>query len=166
MTGDSDGPLERSVRLRRVLELLDEGETPVTVDQLVDELVADVDRYSVGQGEEAVWEVLHEQLYGEDLPELDRAGLVSFEDDRGLVTRPEGTARRPGTSASSGGSSREDDGGRRVDPYYVGIAVLSILLLATMQFDVEPVARLPETTVSTTFLVLVSVLSFLIAVLR
>ena len=64
-----------------LLSVLDGMETPVTVDEIVDELIHPA-RPSV-----ETWASVHEQLYQYRLPELDTTGHVEFDAEQGLVDR-------------------------------------------------------------------------------
>ncbi|WP_339104326.1 hypothetical protein [Haloterrigena salinisoli] len=64
-----------------LLSVLDEMETPVTVDEVADELIHPA-RPSV-----ETWASVHERLYQYRLPELDTTGHVEFDAEQGLVDR-------------------------------------------------------------------------------
>lgn len=141
-------------RRSRVVRLLQTMETPVTVDRLVDELDAERPSRPASPGEPRSWEDLHERLHVEDLPALDRAGLLTFDPERGLVTsRGEGDAwrvadrehvRRRSTDGSAGASGSR--GAWAV--YYLVAAVLSALLLAGEVVALGPFAAVPSTAVA------------------
>ncbi|NUB91393.1 hypothetical protein HTZ84_11195 [Haloterrigena sp. SYSU A558-1] len=64
-----------------LLSVLDGMETPVTVDEVADELIHPA-RPSV-----ETWAAVHEQLHQYRLPELDATGHVEFDAEQGLVDR-------------------------------------------------------------------------------
>lgn len=144
-------------RRTRVVTLLGTMETPVTVDRLVDEVEAD---RRAGPGTPASprsWEDLHESLHDEDLPALDSAGLLVYDAERGLVTRRgEGGARQlarrdpaPPHTAEGGGPPNVGVGADRDRwaVYYLGVAVLSMLLLGAETAAIGPFDGLPATVV-------------------
>jgi hypothetical protein len=159
MSGRVEAPSERSTRRKRIVGLLDELDTPVTVDQLVDELQA---VQGPGGPDTATWERLHERLHDEDLPALDRAGLLVFDDEQGLVTnfgrelpREMGTGTR--TREPEPSAARADD-----DPVtraFAGLGLLALGALAAVAADVGPLAAAPLGTVSTAFVVVFSLLA-------
>lgn len=67
-----------------ILEALDETTAPVTIDEVVDRLVAGSDL----EDELAAWSDLHERLYAVELPILDASGALEFDPERGLVDAP------------------------------------------------------------------------------
>lgn len=80
-----------------LLAVLDEMETPVTVDEVADELIHPA-RPSV-----ETWASVHERLYQYRLPELDSTGHVEFDAEQGLVDRgtvQSDAAARHGSSGS------------------------------------------------------------------
>lgn len=64
-----------------LLSVLDEMNTPVTVDEIVDELVEPA-RPSI-----ETWARVHELLHQERLPALDASGAVEFDEAQGIVER-------------------------------------------------------------------------------
>lgn len=158
MSGRVEAPADRSTRRKRIVGLLDELDTPVTVDQLVDELQA----VEGPEGPDtATWEQLHERLHDEDLPTLDRAGLLVFDDEQGLVTNcgreiPR-MGRRTETAPPTNGSDDADD-----DPVtraFAGLGILALGALAAVAADVGPLAAVPLATVSTAFVIVFSLLA-------
>jgi hypothetical protein len=115
-------------------------DTPVTVDQLTDELVARGD----GQSEDDEledWADVHEQLYVVDLPVLHGTGDVEFDASTGLVSRSETAPPEP---TVSGAATDESDGSSRgtVLPV-VGLVACSALLVSLTFVDAWPLALAP-----------------------
>ena len=65
-----------------LVSVLDEMETPVTVDEVADELI-----YPARPPVET-WAAVHQRLHERRLPELDAKGVVEFDAEQGLVERP------------------------------------------------------------------------------
>lgn len=65
-----------------LLALIDEMNTPVTVDEIADQLTEPA-RPSI-----ETWAGVHERLHQNRLPTLDAAGDIEFDDTQGLVDRP------------------------------------------------------------------------------
>lgn len=63
-----------------ILDVLDEMATPVTVDEIVDRLIEPT------QPPVETWATVHERLHQDRLPELDEAGAIEFDAERGTVT--------------------------------------------------------------------------------
>jgi hypothetical protein len=64
--------------------VVDECQLPITIDHLVD--VMHAWETATGQGETAKsWHDVHHELHSVDLPTLDRAGLVEFDAETGIV---------------------------------------------------------------------------------
>lgn len=164
MSGDVEHPAETSARRRRIVTLVDRIETPATVDQLVDGLDDGAAGWTAGPTPSQSWEALHERLTDEDLPALDRAGLLTFDADRGIVMQSGSDGRVDvGDAPDSGAVFRSDDdatGERRTTPYFLGLAVLSLGLLALTGFDVGPFAGVSDALVATGLVVSFSLLSF------
>lgn len=105
---------------RLVVDVLEEMETPVTIDELTDELLARRDPESTADDIES-WADLHEQLYVVDLPVLHRTGRVEFEASKGLVSLPdEGPAEAPA------GPEATADGGRRWGRTLLAVALTAL----------------------------------------
>lgn len=68
---ESDPPL---------VAVLEEVDTPATVDEVADQLIDPGDRLDI-----ETWGDVHEHLYRVDLPELDAAGVIEFDAERGIV---------------------------------------------------------------------------------
>ena len=64
-----------------LVSVIDEMETPVTVDEVADELIHPA-RPAV-----ETWAAVHERLHEHRLPELDAKGRIEFDADQGLVDR-------------------------------------------------------------------------------
>ncbi|ADB60027.1 hypothetical protein Htur_1135 [Haloterrigena turkmenica DSM 5511] len=64
-----------------LLSVLDGMETPVTVDEVTDELI------HPARPPVETWAAVHEQLHQYRLPELDATGHVEFDAEQGLVDR-------------------------------------------------------------------------------
>ncbi len=64
--------------------VIEDLETPATVDELVDRLVDPSDWVNID-----LWGDVHERLYRVDLPELDAANIVEFDPDSGVVDVPD-----------------------------------------------------------------------------
>lgn len=161
---------EIATRRRRIVLLLETMETPLTIDQLVDELGGQPDaspRAGVSaSGQPQSWEDLHGFLHDEDLPALDRAGLLVFDADRGLVScRGDGVSPQTATSAPDERRNSRDGpteaGDERGDwaMYYLGAAILSVLLLAGAVTGFGPFSRLPLTLTSVGMVALFSLLA-------
>lgn len=89
--GDRDGsPTVPARRYRHLLALVDELETPSTIDELVDPVFA---RECGGEGRRPSksWSDVHEELYLIGLPALDRIGLLEFDAQRGIVDAAPGS---------------------------------------------------------------------------
>ncbi|XVH33850.1 DUF7344 domain-containing protein (plasmid) [Haloferacaceae archaeon DSL9] len=74
--------MSKSDRQRQILEALGERPAPLTVDQLVDELIR-ADPTAPSPSDE--WAELHERLVRCDLPELDDTGRLRYDRETGLV---------------------------------------------------------------------------------
>lgn len=101
-----------------LVSVLDEMETPVTVDEVTDQLIHPA-RPSV-----ETWAAVHERLHQQRLPELDTTGHIEFDEDQGLVERQ--TVRADATSR------RSSSGGKRfsIKFLFVVFLVLSVSALA------------------------------------
>lgn len=161
-----EDPAETSRRRKRIVALLDELDTPVTVDQVVDELDATPAQRPVGP-DETDWELLHEQLHDEDLPALDRAGLLVFDDERGIVTSPDEAGQSPddATTAQSADDDGRDASDSPIPRYFVGFSVVALGVLAVTAVDLGPFASVPDVAASTALVLAFSLLS-LVAALR
>jgi len=159
-----EDPAETSTRRKRIVELLDDLDTPVTVDQLVDELDSMPGQRPVGPDETA-WERRHEQLHDEDLPALDRAGLLVFDDERGLVTSQgeEFPSRADAAPTQSADADGADAGGQPFPRYFVGLSVVSLGVLAATVSNLGPFASAPDVAVSTALVLGFSLLSLVTA---
>ena len=65
-----------------LVSVLDEMNTPVTVDEVTDELVRPA-RPSI-----ETWATVHERLHQDRLPALDASGTIEFDETQGLIERP------------------------------------------------------------------------------
>lgn len=171
MSGPDVESSETATRRKRVVGLLDEMEASVTVDQLVDELERATPRGPGRPAHSASWERCHERLHEEDLPALDRAGLLRFDDERGLVTG-RGDSRPPraeGVPTGVGGASGRADDLAPTDRFarcFLGFGVVSLALLAVTTLDVGPFARAPDGLVSTGLVLVFGLLSLVNAALQ
>lgn len=89
--------MSATCRRASIVDALETLETPVTVDQLVDALVARSDRMGPTLEE---WCDLHEELYVVDLPVLDALGTLEYDLERGLVALPAGTLEQSVSTAT------------------------------------------------------------------
>ncbi|WP_408958827.1 hypothetical protein [Natrinema sp. 74] len=65
-----------------LLAVIDELDTPVTVDEVTDTLIEPA-RPSI-----ETWATVHERLHCDRLPALDASGAIEFDEGQGLVERP------------------------------------------------------------------------------
>lgn len=158
-------------RRKRIVLTLEAIETPVTVDQLADELEDTGPSPVGGIGRDRSWADLHERLHEEDLPALDGAGLIVFDVDRGLVSRRGADENRYGLEGKPTADRRSatipaDAGADRGDwaAYYLGGVVLSTLLLAGIVTSFGPLARVSPTVASGSIVGLFGLLAILDAV--
>ncbi|ELY60619.1 DUF7344 domain-containing protein [Natronolimnohabitans innermongolicus] len=79
-----------------LLAVLDEMETPVTVDKIVDRLTYPE------QPPVETWATVHERLYQTRLPSLEAAGHIEFDQEQGLVERSTVQADAASRRSSSG----------------------------------------------------------------
>lgn len=177
MSGTARVEGETADRRKRIVVVLETMETPVTVDQLVDELEASQRSPASDRGRNWSWEDVHEYLHDEDLPALDRAGLLVFDAERGLVTRHgeresrylvEGgptergsTDREPTAASRSGGTTDRDDDRNDWAAYYLGAVVLSALLLAGIVTSQGPLSGLSPAAASVWTICLFGLLALL-----
>lgn len=84
----------------RVLDAVASLEEPATIDEIVDEL-RDRRVESDPLGDLESWDRTHERLHDVDLPALDAAGLLTFDDDRGVVTVPPAVTGGPFATAAT-----------------------------------------------------------------
>ena len=64
-----------------LVAVLDEMSTPVTVDEVTDELIEPA-RPSI-----ETWATVHERLHQDRLPALDAAGAIEFDETQGMIER-------------------------------------------------------------------------------
>lgn len=80
---ESDGEAfttDTPITVQNLVPVLEELDTPVTVDEVTDQLVHPSNAVDV-----EAWGDIHEQLYQDELPALCDAGLVDFDTTRGTV---------------------------------------------------------------------------------
>lgn len=65
----------------RLLAVIDELQTPVTIDEITDQLIRPA-RPSI-----ETWAGVHERLHRDRLPALDRSGEIDFDEAQGIVER-------------------------------------------------------------------------------
>ena len=68
------------VSMQEVVSVLEDLDTPVTVDEITDRLV-----HPHGEANVQAWADVHEQLHQEELPGLCEAGVLDFDTARGIV---------------------------------------------------------------------------------
>lgn len=153
-------PVGLSRRRTRIVLLLERLDTPVTVDQLVDELQRHREEAEDGLDE---WGNLHERLYDRDLPALDRAGLLTFDENRGVVSR---RVDDPHHLLDDSAESEEDDSSflSRPDGYFLSLSAVSLAALVAAAGDIGPFGGLPDAVVAGGLVVAFVVLSLVIAI--
>ena len=77
-----DGPAQFTVDHDELIELVDDIETPATLDRVADVVFR---RRVRANAISKSWYDIHEKLYRVDLPHLDSAGQLEFDEERGLV---------------------------------------------------------------------------------
>lgn len=108
-----------------LVAVLERMSTPVTVDEVADELIAPA-RPPV-----ETWASVHEQLHQERLPDLDDSGEIVFDESQGIVERPRyaaagaqsGVAVTPAVSKTA-----------PIRPSTAFLALLSLVLLSAVVF--------------------------------
>lgn len=157
MSGRVRSPAATATRRTGIVLALNRLDTPVTVDQLVDELVDEDEPGST-------WEATHERLHEADLPALDRAGLLTFDADRGLVSR-EADAEPVGPSPSRQSQTvrESDDGDSAATRAAVGFALASLGVLGAVAYDLGPFVRLADAQVSAALVVILASVSVVTA---
>lgn len=134
-SGDRDPP-----RSRQILDALDEMDTPVTIDELTDELVARSESQSENDDIED-WADVHEQLYVVDLPVLHGTGDVDFDASTGLVSLDD---TEPAESTADPATADESDGRRWGAVLRIlGLVAVSALLVGLTRVDAWPLALAP-----------------------
>ena len=78
----SDGPAQFTVDHDELIELVDDIETPATLDRVADLVFR---RRVKANALSKSWYDIHENLYRVDLPQLDSADRLEFDEERGLV---------------------------------------------------------------------------------
>lgn len=101
-----------------LLAALEEMETPVTVDEIADELIRPA-RPSV-----EIWAAVHQRLHENRLPELAASDEIVFDESQGLVERP-ATRTRVETA-----SSRSVLGSESIDPRITFFVLFSLSVLS------------------------------------
>ena len=104
-----------------LVSVLDEMETPVTVDEVADELIHPA-RPPVD-----TWAAVHQRLHEHRLPELDAKGVVEFDPEQGLVDRP---------TVQLNAATRTEPNWRRLLTRLVRLALLAILCAAVLAVSV------------------------------
>ena len=77
-----DGPARVTVGHDELVGLVDEIETPATLDRVADAVFR---RRVRANALSKSWHDIHEELYHVDLPQLDSADRLEFDEKRGLV---------------------------------------------------------------------------------
>ena len=80
--GTPDDPAQFTVDRDELVELVDEIETPTTLDRVADVVFR---RWVRANALSKSWYDVHGELYRVDLPHLDSAGQLEFDEKRGLV---------------------------------------------------------------------------------
>jgi len=80
--GTPDDPAQFTVDRDELVELVDEIETPATLDRVADVVFR---RRVRANALSKSWYDIHGELYCVDLPHLDSAGQLEFDEERGLV---------------------------------------------------------------------------------
>lgn len=84
----SMGGVSRSTRYRHLIPLLEQADTPVTIDRVVDPMFRWEHELTEGESSKT-WGDVHEELFLVDLPVLDRAGFIEFDRGSGVVAASE-----------------------------------------------------------------------------
>jgi hypothetical protein len=160
MSGETELSGRRSQRRTNVVFLLGRMEVPVTVDELVDELRRHAERQPGGPATDESWADLHERLHEEDLPALDRAGLLAFDPERGIVTEarsPENGPFAPDMETETGGdgAAHTDDAstGGTAARYQLVLALLVTAALVATSLGFGPFADFSRDRVATALVV-------------
>lgn len=168
MSGKTESSDRRSQRRTNVVFLLGRMDIPVTIDELVDELQRHAERQpdSTAMGES--WEDLHERLHRDDLPALDRAGLLTFDDERGIITHastPEHGpfAPNPRTETEAETGMEAEARGNDAAWYQLGLALLATLVLVATALGAGPFANLSSGSVATALVAVLVVASVVTA---
>lgn len=80
----SPADVDQTTRYRYLIASVEEFQSTVTLDQLVDVML----QWEMALSDEEcqkTWHDIHEELYLVDLPTLDRAGFVEFDTTTGIV---------------------------------------------------------------------------------
>lgn len=78
--------VSRSTRYRYLIPLLEQVDTPVTIDRVVDPMFRWEHELTEGESSKT-WGDVHEELFLVDLPVLDSAGVIEFDRGSGVVGR-------------------------------------------------------------------------------
>lgn len=81
---ESASGFSRSTRYRYLIPLLRQMDSPATIDRFVDPMLHWENELTVGEAGKS-WGDIHEELFLVDLPVLDRAGLIEFDTESGIV---------------------------------------------------------------------------------
>ncbi len=145
MTAESTSGDRNPPRSRQILDALDEMDTPVTIDELADELVTRRDLRSEGEDIET-WADVHEQLYVVDLPVLHGTGDIHFDASAGLVSLADTESAEPTTDTTP---ADEGDGRRWASVLPIaGLATCSALLVGLTRVGAWPLADTPTLALS------------------
>ncbi len=107
---------------------LDEMSTPVTVDEVADQLISPADPPV------ETWAAVHERLHRDRLPALDASGDIVFDESQGVVERP--PRARAGTQNGVAVASSAASRTAPLTTSRVFLAVLSLALLSAAIFVV------------------------------
>lgn len=90
VTGGKESTVDQppGTRYSYLIALLGRLEGQVTIDRVTD-AVHEWEREHTESASGRTWFDIHEELYLVDLPVLDRAGIVSFDTGRGIVSKSE-----------------------------------------------------------------------------
>lgn len=80
----SGAGVSRSTRYRYLIPLLEQVNTPVTIDRVVDPMFRWEHELTEGESSKT-WGDVHEELFLVDLPVLDSAGVIEFDRGSGVV---------------------------------------------------------------------------------
>ncbi|WP_254820923.1 DUF7344 domain-containing protein [Haloglomus halophilum] len=86
--GESATDRPPGTRYSYLIALLGRLEGQVTIDRVTD-AVHEWEHEHTESASDRTWFDIHEELYLVDLPVLDRAGIVSFDTGRGIVSKSE-----------------------------------------------------------------------------
>ncbi|MDQ2051487.1 hypothetical protein RBH26_13465 [Natronolimnohabitans sp. A-GB9] len=107
-----------------LVAILDEMETPATVDEVADQLI------NPARPPVETWATVHERLHQHRLPELDATGHIEFDEEQGLVERR--TVRSDAASRHS--SSRSASRGLLIFLIAVSVSALALAFLVFTLF--------------------------------